>query len=276
MRLGQTEFTPVPQARHYQEVGLPVVAVAKEFAAYTRTGEHSHLRAQLLFAVQGVMVATTEVGTWLVPPGYALWLPANVSHDVVMHGHVAMRTAYVEASRRPKLPADCKVIVVSPLLEAALVALSAEPLPYNGHGRGGHLAALILDEIRRAPATVLALSVPRDPRLAKLARALIEDPGLSMDIDRWADAIAVSRRTMTRLFRAQIGLSFGAWRRRLRLLRGTARYADGEPISRVAASLGYLSVAAFRAMARREFGSGSHLNPPLSSSTRKTAAVEHA
>jgi AraC-like DNA-binding protein len=235
--------------------------MAKEFAAQTRTGEHSHLRAQLVFAVQGLMVATTEVGTWLVPPGYALWLPANVLHDVAMHGHVAMRTAYVDASGTPDLPSCCKVIVVSPLLEAALVALSAEPVSYDEHGRGGHLAALILDEIRRAPATAFALPVPRDPRLAKLAKALIEDPGLSLDIDRWADAIAVSRRTMTRLFRAQTGLSFGAWRRRLRLLRAATRQADGEPISRVAASLGYRNVAAFRAMARREFGTGVSINP---------------
>jgi AraC-like DNA-binding protein/quercetin dioxygenase-like cupin family protein len=262
VRSGRTEFTPVPQARHYREVGLPVVAVVKEFAARLRTGEHSHSRAQLLFAVKGVMVATTEVGTWLVPPGYALWLPANVVHDVAMHGHVAMRTAYVDMSGTPDLPSECKVFVVSPLLEAALVALSAEPVSYDEHGRGGHLAALVLDEIRRAPGAAFALPVPRDPRLAKLAKALIEDPGLSLNIDSWADAIAVSRRTMTRLFREQTGLSFGAWRRRLRLLRAAARQADGAPISRVAASLGYRSVAAFQAMARREFGAGLRLPPP--------------
>jgi AraC-like DNA-binding protein len=151
------------------------------------------------------------------------------------------------------------VFVVSPLLEAALVALSAEPVSYDEHGRGGHLAALVLDEIRRAPRAAFALPVPRDPRLAKLARALIEDPGSSLNIDSWADAIAVSRRTMTRLFREQTGMSFGAWRRRLRLLRAAARQADGEPISRVAASLGYRSVAAFQAMARREFGAGLRL-----------------
>lgn len=57
-----------PQS-HYPEVDRRVIAVAKEFAADSRTGPHGHVRAQLIFAVAGLMVATTAVGTWLVPPG---------------------------------------------------------------------------------------------------------------------------------------------------------------------------------------------------------------
>ena len=79
------------------EVDRTVVAVAKEFSAGATTGLHSHVRAQFIFAIRGLMVATTEAGTWLVPPGYALWLPAGISHNVAMHGAVSMRTAYLRA-----------------------------------------------------------------------------------------------------------------------------------------------------------------------------------
>jgi AraC-like DNA-binding protein len=143
---------------------------------------------------------------------------------------------------------------VPPLLEAALVALSAEPAAYDEAGRGGHLAALILDEIARSPTTPFALPVPSDRRMRRLVQMLIKNPGLPLDLDQWGREIGVSRRTLTRLFRAQTGLSFGAWRRRLRLLRAAARHADGENLARVAASLGYQSIAAFRAMARKEIG----------------------
>lgn len=239
---------------HYPEVDRTVVAVAKAFAAGTRTGRHSHPRAQLIFATSGLMVATTDRGNWVVPSGFALWVAPGVAHDVAMRGSVAMRTAYIRSRDLPALLEDCRVIEVSPLLEAALVSLAAEPPAYDEAGRGGHLAALVLDEIVRAPATPFAAPVPADPRLAKLARALIAGPGSTLGIDDWADAVGVSRRTLTRLFRSQTGLSFGAWRRRLRLLEASARRADGEPVERVAASLGYRSVAAFRAMARRELG----------------------
>ena len=242
---------------HYPDVDRPVIAMAKEFAADARTGRHGHARAQLIHAIEGLMVATTDQGTWVVPPGFALWVPPGIRHDVAMHGSVSMRTAYVRAAEAASLPAGhpgrCRV---TPLLQAALVSLSAEPPAYDESGRGGHLAALILDEIARAPATPFALPVPADPRLARLARALIKDPGAALDIDGWADEIGVSRRTLTRLFRAQTGISFGAWRRRLRLMRALERSADGTPLARAAASVGYSSLPAFRAMARREFGPG--------------------
>ncbi len=236
------------------DVDRPVVAAAKAFAAGSRTGRHAHTRAQLIFAVAGLMVATADAGAWVVPPGYALWMPPGIAHDVAMRGDVAMRTVYVAADARPDLPADCRVVAATPLLAASLQALAAEPPAYAVDGRGGLLAALILDEIVRARATPFALPVPRDARLAQAARALIDRPGSGHDLDRWAEIAGVSRRTLTRGFRAETGLSFGAWRRRLRLIEAAGAEAEGEPIGRVCARLGYRSISAFRAMARREFG----------------------
>lgn len=201
------------------------------------------------------MVANAESGTWVVPSGYALWMPSMIVHDVAMRGPVAMRTVYIDKKAASALPATCHVLKVSQLLEAALVAMCSEPKLYDQGGRGGHLAALVLDEIDRTPLTPFALAVPEDPRLARLARALVRDPGSVLTIDGWADQIGVSRRTFTRLFRQQTGLTFGMWRRRLRLLEAIARQADGQPIARVAASLGYTNTASFRNMLRREFGS---------------------
>jgi AraC-like DNA-binding protein len=241
-------------AAHYPEIDQPVIAMAKAFAAGSRTGWHCHRRAQLIFALRGLMVASTDSATWLVPAGYALWMPADVRHDVAMRGDVDMRTVYVDGAATAALPQECCVLRVSELLQAALVALTAEPIRYDRNSRGGHLAAILLDEVARAPSPPFALVIPGDRRLARLAHALIEDPGSSSTIDIWAMKAGVSRRTLTRLFRKQTGLSFGAWRRRLRLREAAAREAEGEPLHRVVAALGYTSVAAFRAMARRELG----------------------
>lgn len=241
---------------HYPDVERPVIAMAKEFAANAQTGRHSHTRGQLIHAIEGLMVATTDVGTWVVPSGFALWVPPRIRHNVVMHGTVSMRTVYVRPREAASLPTVLQVVAVTPLLQAALVALSAEPPAYDEARRGGHLAALILDEIARAPATPFALPIPADPRLAKLAQALVEDPGMSLDIDGWADEIGVSRRTLTRSFRTQTGISFGMWRRRLRLLRALELSAGGTPLARAAARVGYRSLPAFRVMAKKEFGPG--------------------
>ncbi len=239
-------------ADHRREVPRPVAVLGKEFASGAATGLHDHPRGQLLHAISGLMTARTERGTWMVPPGHALWIPGGVRHDVVMHGPVAMRTAYLGSGSAGPLPADCRVIEVSALLKASLLAFLEEAPLYDEGGRGGHLAALVVDEVARASAAPLSLPMPADPRLARLCRALVERPDAGLGLDGWAVTVGVSRRTLTRLFRAQTGLSFGAWRRRLRLLQAAARCAEGEPLARAAARVGYGSAATFRAMARRE------------------------
>ncbi|GAB4186413.1 MAG: hypothetical protein OHK0024_26740 [Thalassobaculales bacterium] len=200
-----------------------------------------------------------------MPPGHALWIPAGLAHDVTMLGAVGMRTAYVAA---PAAAAGqgARVIRVSPLLQAVLLALAEEPLaeePLAGEilaeeaspadGQGGrpaarltHLSALALDEIARAPVTPLALPLPADPRLAGLCRALIAEPALSLDLDGWAERVALSRRSLSRRFRAETGLSLGQWRARLRAL--------GALAGATAPALGYRSQRALKAMVRRQIG----------------------
>ncbi len=232
----------------------PVAVLAKDFAPGATTGRHSHPRAQLLYATTGLMVATTEEGTWAVPAGHALLIPPGVVHAVAMHGAVAMRTAYLVPEALAAASPVCRVLRVSALLDATLVALADEPILYDLAGRGGHLAALVLDETGRAPDTPFALPLPRDARLRRLCRALVDDPGLDHGIDGWAERVGVSRRTLTRRFREETGLSFGAWRRRVRLLEAMTRQAQGGTLGEVAATVGYKSPRAFQAMMQRTLG----------------------
>ncbi|MCZ0733984.1 AraC family transcriptional regulator [Phreatobacter sp. AB_2022a] len=239
-------------ARHDMAGARPVAAVASTFPDGMRTGAQSHGWGQLLLATSGLLLATTGAGAWMVPAGHALWLPAGVAYDVAMHGDVAMHVVHVarDAARAPA--PGCRVIPVSPLLAAVIAALVDETAKAGDSGRGGHLAALVLDEIGRAEIVPLVLPIPADRRLAGLAGALMDDPGLSRSLDDWCLAVGMSRRSLTRSFRLATGLSVGAWLRRLRRFEAVARQAAGEPAARVAAGLGYRSRSAFKAMLRRE------------------------
>src|ERR1700712_1866500 len=163
------------QAEDYQDVPRRVAVMPKTYAAGSRTGRHFHPRAQLLYATAGLMMATAEDGTWVVPEGHALWIPPRLPHAVATHGAVTMCSAYLDPAAVAGFPTRCRVIAVSRLLAAALTALAEEPVLYAEGGRGGHLAALVLDEIGRAPATPLVLPLPRDPRLRRVCLGLIED-----------------------------------------------------------------------------------------------------
>ena len=67
-----------------------------------------------------------------------------------------------------------------------------------------------------------------------------------------ADA-GMSRRTFTRLFRAQTGASFAAWRQQ-GLQAAIARLTQGQSVTRVALDLGYASPSAFASAFRRVLG----------------------
>src|SRR5262249_37415231 len=118
-------------------------------------------------------------------------------------------------------------------------------------GRGNHLAAIILDEIQHAEIAELALPLPSSGRLRAVCAALLETPSLEHGIDRWAETVATSRRTLTRLFRHETGMSFGAWRRQLRQLQSLKLNVEGAPLKSIAARVGYRSPQALQAMMKR-------------------------
>jgi AraC-like DNA-binding protein len=125
-------------------------------------------------------------------------------------------------------------------------AFIEEPTLYAENGRGGHLAALILDEISRAKEGPFALPMPSDKRLQRLCKDLSETPSIDLDIDDWADNLGMSRRTMTRKFRTQTGMSFAEWRRRLRMAHVMRRQAEGARLDEAAADVGYRSLSSLR------------------------------
>lgn len=236
----------------YQAVPRSVSVMAKAMENGASTGLHRHARGQVLYATGGLMVARTVAGAWAVPTGYALLIPPMLMHDIWMHGRVEMVTAYIAPETANSImPANCHVIRVSRLLDATLQALAQEEIVYDPEGRGGHLAALIVDEVAQAEPAALTLPMPTDKRLRRMCEEAIDDPGKSIDIDTWAEIIGVSRRTLTRRIRQETGLSFGDWRRRLRHLRTIALEAEGVPMKIVAAQVGYRSPQALKAMLRR-------------------------
>jgi AraC-like DNA-binding protein len=56
------------------------------------------------------------------------------------------------------------------------------------------------------------------------------------------------------VFQNETGMSFGAWRQQLRLLRALERIAAGDAVTTVALELGYESPSAFIAMFRKALG----------------------
>lgn len=238
----------------YQRTPRPFAGMAKDFPDDFWIAPHSHPRAQLTWAVSGVMTVTAARGSWVVPPNRALWIPARTRHAIRMSGAVAMRAIYVDPGVAGAAGADCKVIPVSPLLRALMLELVAAPLDYDEGGRIGHASAMLLDEIRTAVPLPLHIPMPVDRRLLRVCEALLREPGRRDSLDQWALWAGASSRTLARLFERETGSHFVHWRQQVRLAAALARLAQKEDIAAVARALGYDSASAFSAMFRRTLG----------------------
>lgn len=240
----------------YQRVARPVAAMPKDFPAGHHIPPHRHERAQLVYAVRGVMRVTTSEGTWIVPPQRALWVPPQTEHQIRMIGPVAMRTLYIAARQaaRARLPKQCQVIEVSDLLRALILAAMEEPVEYPPGSRGAAIAALLLHEISAVPALPLHLPMPQEKRLQAVCRRVLDDLGRDLPLEDLARDAGMSSRTLARLFLSETGMGFLAWRQQARLAEALARLSRNEPVALIAADLGYASAAAFTAMFRRSLG----------------------
>lgn len=238
----------------YQAVPRPVAAMAKGFEDGHEIALHQHARDQFVYAVTGVMRVRTRTEAWIVPPDRAVYLPAFTDHSISMRGAVAMRTLYIAGNAHEGLPAAPTVVEVSPLLRELVLTLISEPVLYDENGRGGALAQLVLQEIATAPQLSLVIPMPRDPRLLRVCNALLADPANRFTLDRWVDMAGASVRTLGRLFEAELGMSFAAWRQRVRFHNALEAIISGESIARVAGRNGYRSSSAFSAAFRKVMG----------------------
>ncbi len=207
---------------------------------------------QLLHAASGVMRVETDTEVRALPPHRAMWLPDGATARITMHGRVAVRTLYLRGPG--PLPDRPTALDVPPLLrELVLHAVRAAPLR-RGEPEHRRLVGVLGDRLAAAPAAPELLPLPTDPRAAALARVLLADPAAAAPLTQLAAGTGAGQRTLERLFLAQTGLTISRWRQRARLLRALELLAAGEPVTAVAAAVGYATPSAFSAVFRAHLG----------------------
>lgn len=238
----------------YQFVDRPVAVLMDNYPPGFCDPAHSHVRAQLVYATSGVMILSTGDTSYVTPPQRAIWVPAGVTHEVQCRGQVRIRTLYVASDARPDLPTDCGVIVVSDLLRELILEACNLPVEYELGGRDELVMRLILDEIGRAQRIQLNVPMPSDKRLVRVCKTILADSSAQKTLDDWADTAAMGRRTFTRAFRRETGMTFATWLQNARLIDALSRLAEGHSITETALDVGYNSPSAFTAMFHRTFG----------------------
>lgn len=258
-------FLPLDPLRYAPTASRPVRAKVRVLDAHARVVPHSHPWAQVVFSTTGVCRVEAQQHSFIVPPSRAVWVPPGVEHAVTVVERAELRTLYLlePAAGGGPMALDgaaagdwrrCRVLEVSPLLRELVPQLASEPGDALPPAREALLARLVADELARARPVPLGVELPADKRLRALCQAVIDDPLRHERLEAWAAEAGASVRTVARLFRSELGTSFGAWRQQVLLARALAMAAQRRPMAHIAAELGYASASAFSAMVRRSVG----------------------
>ncbi|TYB67892.1 helix-turn-helix transcriptional regulator [Nonomuraea sp. PA05] len=258
----------MPEIRHLSEAPTG----RRPLAPGAGIDAHRHDTHQIAYACRGVISVTTGAGTWVAPANRALWVPAGTVHEHRAHGDTDLRL--VGLTENPLGLDRPAVLAVGPLLRELIIAYTADTTGHLGGGERGRgngrdrerererqdggererLLAVLLDQLRHAPEQPLHLPTATDPRLAAVCAALHHDPADPSTLAQFAARAGTSDRTLARLCRAELGMTFPQWRTQLRLHRALLLLADGLPVTTVAHRCGWASASAFIDVFRRAFG----------------------
>lgn len=214
---------------------------------------HRHDGDELMWARRGRYDVVVDGRRLAVSADQLVWMPAHTVHEAELHRDGELICLFAEPVLRPDGEpwARPRVLEASALTTALLEHLVDEERPRSERQGCRELLYCLL---RTAPESSGTLAIPSDPRGRHVARALLADPALGRGLADWASEVSTSPRTLARIFVAETGLSFGDWRKSVRMNVAVALLADGQPVREVATSVGYATTSSFIETFRHHFG----------------------
>jgi hypothetical protein len=136
-----------PQYGEVRDASRPILSFSWHMEGAHRAAAHRHPRAHIIQPQARPYWAVTPEGTWMAPPGQALWIPPFVHHEVYAHGTVAARMIFVDPEHAAALPSRCGTVKVSPLLSQLIERAMQYGNDYPPNGPESRLARVMLDEL---------------------------------------------------------------------------------------------------------------------------------
>lgn len=232
-----------------------VVGIAADVGKHD-SGEHRHNKGQLLYAPQGCMSFSLENAICILPPTKAVWIPANTQHRAMMTNVVAYRSLYFDCTVY-ECPNDMVMIEVTPLLKALIekMAMWAWDKPEQ---EMKNTTALFWEEFYAAKRHSFVLPLPSHRRFSSFCQKVMQAEFVPPPLYSLAQSVGASTKTVTRMFKAETGMSYQDWRQQWRLLKAIELLSRDMPVSEVSDWLAFSSDSAFIAFFKKQTG-----KPPM-------------
>lgn len=216
---------------------------------------HRHPHGEVYVLRSGQLVSSSAGARWLIPAGLAYWVLPHVPHGGMLTDACGIRVYVAAELARAGFPADPFAFSLTGLIDALMTRWSRDAcdgLACRPVDR--HMLAVLADEMAAARARPVILPLPAHPTMRSVIAAWSVECDERVDLDRLAERCRMSRRTFSRQFRIETGLSPGAWMQATRVVRGCELMAAGVSVTETAFRLGYDSPTSFYNLCRRITG----------------------
>ncbi|HWM72999.1 MAG TPA: AraC family transcriptional regulator [Nocardioides sp.] len=171
---------------------------------------------------------------------------------VVGGGYSGLHLLGLPAAENPLALHAPTVHSVGPLLRELIVAYTNDG--NHESPERARLRAVLMDQLRASPQQPLYVPTPTAPLLRAVCDIVGADPADPRTLGGLGREVGASDRTLTRLFRSDLGMTFTQWRTQMRLHHALILLAEKTPVSVVAHQCGWSSTSAFIDVFRRTFG----------------------
>lgn len=245
-----------PSSINFDSDDYPQAVVATRFVAeqeYAETPVHQHHKCQLVLALNGYVKCKIADAIWIVPPNCAVWIPSQVPHSNQVSKNANVCMLFVDPAIEG-MPASSCTLSVTPLLRELIAHLTEVEQNYLKHSATDKLVDVLIEQLRSMPTEHFDFPLPAEPRLKAIANRLLSAPEDRRTVGQWASEFAMSERTLSRLVKNEIGLTFGRWRGQLHIVLALQKLSTGDSVQRIADELGYESVSAFITFFKKTLG----------------------
>jgi len=211
------------------------------------TGWHSHEVHQIEYAIGGVVEVETASAHYLLPPQQAAWIPAGLEHQATMAPGVKTIAVMFDPQMIPKSGDRARILAVSPLIREMMIYALRWPIdrPHGDDISDGFFRTLA-DLVTEALHHEAPLSLPTSEHSIVAAAMSYTKEHLSATADEVSRAVAVSERTLRRLFHDELGLSWRTYLLHARMLRAMALLASpGQSVQETSTAVGFESLSSF-------------------------------
>lgn len=220
------------------------------------SSSHSHKVGQLSVPQNGTMYLIVDDELYIISPGRAIFIPKNTKHQVYkISKRTMIENIYFTDQYTKGLPNTVAMIHLSELAKVLIARLCQLPNSMQSLQQPQQMLNLLLSELNEESGqNSYTVKIPHNNELRRVFDFLVNSIDTLPSLDTCAKIINISSRTLQRMVKKELNISFILWRQQILFVKALELLDCEHRTSQIAYRLGYNSESAFISMFKKISG----------------------